>query len=57
MILVKFHAGSNREFSNILGALPLVEGEGCEALSSRHVGSPGITQTLMEQMQRNHEES
>ena len=27
-----------------LGALPLAEGEGCEALSSRHVGSHGITQ-------------
>ena len=27
-----------------LGALPLVEGEGCEALPSWHVGSPGITQ-------------
>ena len=32
------------------GALPLVEGEGCEALSSRHVGSPGFPPTLMEKM-------
>ena len=40
MIIDQFYTASNPE----LGALHLVEGEGCEALSSRHVGSPGITQ-------------